>query len=157
MVRVCVWFCYSLQSSEKTTYSSKFAKMQGASSCFQIFPCVKPCRITETVNLYERLFLWPEQRDGGARLLLVGGASPSCPVSSWSLVTSSDSGRLLPYLSGLHLFSCRHAGWLLITCAGLGSTALPRQPALGFKQQHQQSVSPASLLSDSLPFTKLHF
>ena len=30
--------------------SSTFEKMQGASSCFQIFPCVKPCRIIEMVS-----------------------------------------------------------------------------------------------------------
>lgn len=106
-----------------------------------------------------------DQREGkqtrtlGFLLLAVSWLPFSCvpSVSGWSLVTSVQTpGRLLTYHPGLSLFS-RHVGWLLIKCAGLGSTALPRQPALGFKQQQQQSVSPASLLSDSLPFAKLHF
>lgn len=87
-------------------------------------------------------------------LLLAVRRLPCCrilSVSGWSLVTRVQTpGRLLTYHPGLSLFFSRHVGWLLIQCAGLGSTALPWQPALGFKQQqHQQSVSPASLLSDS--------
>ena len=120
--------------------------MQGASSCFQIFPCVKPCRIIEMVSSCKWLFLWPERREADSHLWIFVAGSWCLSPSVWSVAgvqwRAQTQGRLLTCHPGLSLLFSRHIGWLLINCAGLGSTALPRQPALGLNSNTSKVSQP---------------